>query len=205
MRINNISNQNYYINNNQSKKTVNTSPNFGRFNVQETFNKITEPAVGPLSKVYEAFPKNGFAQKAMAAFSRSDKTFTHISVFCSFVLSSFYTINALKSKKIDKEQKPQMVINDALTFGVSAGTSYLLDGIVTKHFNNFVDGYMKKHNDFYSTLSADAIKNTKAGFNKIKSLMILGLVYRYLGPVLVTPLANKLSAKLFEKKQTKEA
>ena len=43
------------------------------------------------------------------------------------------------------------------------------------------------------------------GINKIKTVVIFGIIYRYLGPVLVTPLANKLSSKLFDKKKPEEA
>ena len=33
---------------------------------------------------------------------------------------------------------------------------------------------------------------------KLKTIVIFGLIYRYIGPVLVTPLANKISSKLFK-------
>ena len=38
------------------------------------------------------------------------------------------------------------------------------------------------------------------GFNKLKVLVIFGLIYRYLGPVVITPIANKISSKFFDKK-----
>ena len=39
------------------------------------------------------------------------------------------------------------------------------------------------------------------GINKIKTLVIFGIIYRYLGPVVVTPIANKLSSKFFSNKK----
>ena len=42
------------------------------------------------------------------------------------------------------------------------------------------------------------------GINKIKTVIVFGIIYRYLGPVLVTPLANKLSSKFFDKKKPDE-
>ena len=38
------------------------------------------------------------------------------------------------------------------------------------------------------------------GINKIKTLVIFGIIYRYLSPVIMTPIANKISAKFFDKK-----
>ena len=43
------------------------------------------------------------------------------------------------------------------------------------------------------------------GINKLKVLVVFGLIYRYLSPVVFTPIANRLSEKFFNKKeQSKE-
>ena len=53
--------------------------------------------------------------------------------------------------------------------------------------------------DVYKNLSArmEADKIIP-GINKLKVLVILGLIYRFVGPVVITPIANKLSSKLFK-------
>ena len=220
----------------------------------------------------------------------------------SCFLSGFYMINTLRNKKIKKEQKPQMLINDALTLGVSTAGAYLLDDKVTKVVDNLSNSYFTKNQDFYINKAKESAKNiaqktgilddiynaakeasddgigsvtkkigeqlsgivakgdkTKAfqisadklkevqegvsnaikankgnmegakkaatgliddvydklagkveadkiipGINKIKTLVIFGIIYRYLGPVVVTPIANKLSSKFFSNKKDKE-
>ena len=284
MKVNNINNQYNYS--------------------KPSFKGLTpKPVVQGLSKFYENVAATKPFQSFIKNFSKSDKTFTHILVAESCFLSGFYMINTLRNKKIKKEQKPQMIINDALTLGVSTAGAYLLEDKITDVVMKGSEKYFAKNKDFYmnlgkkaqevfspktellakvgeaasktgddmakgvesvvSTLGShlksivqqegskkafqitpdkfesvkssvvDAIKTsgsaekaketvkglvddvynvasaraeadkTLSGINKLKVLVILGLIYRFLGPVIITPIANKLSSKLFAKKHEK--
>lgn len=272
---------------------------------------ITDFAVKPLTKLYQEVANTGVFKNLVSKFSASNRTFTHLMVLDSVILSTFYTINSLRNKKIEKEQKPQMVINDALTLGVSAAGSYLLDDKVSKVVSKFGENYINKQESFYKGLGQEtiekmgdsapikqllskveevaklpkdkaaegieqigkmfkehikpivsedenvkkalmttqevvdglaenvtttvknALKDDKtqdlvkvvsdkvsdayktvearakadkflAGLNKLKVLVVFGMIYRYLGPVLITPVANKLSDKFFGKSKKKE-
>lgn len=310
MKINSINNQYQYnagrkINKNASN--VNNNPSFGG---------VKDVVAQPLSKLYDSVAGNGKFQKFVSKFSRTN-SFTHLMVAESCFLSGFYMINTLRNKKIKKEQKPQMLINDALTLGVSTAGAYLLDDKVSNVVTKVADKYFANNQSFYvdraknlaekalgdgskvkdkvvevfqnkSGLLDDigaaamnvtddgigaitkklgeqlsgivakgketgafqitgeklkqvqegvtnAITSNKGkaeeakkaivgqlddvygklagkieadkimpGINKIKTVIIFGLIYRYLGPVLVTPLANKLSSKFFDKKNPQE-
>lgn len=220
MKINNIAN-NYNLNplnqkrNNktfnsssallQSDKTI-SSPSFtGK---PKWMDAVSQFEVDKLSDVYKKAADNGNIQKLSAFLAKSNKSFIHLSVAESALLSSFYTINALTNKKIKKEQKPQMVINDILTFSVGALCSYSFDKSLGDKFNEFIKNYFEKNKDFYKNLSPADIEKTRTGLNKLKSLVIVTFVYRYLGPVLVTPFANKISSKFFDgkvKEKTQQA
>lgn len=277
-----------------------------------TFKGITDFAVKPLTKLSGEVANSDFFKKWISKFSASPRAFTHLMVLDSVILSTFYTINSLRNKKIEKEQKPQMVINDALTLAVSAAGSYLMEDAVGKKVNEMGEKYIKSHRDTYETLGKEALeklgdkspvkilldkvdglvgktgvglddgvkevvenfklnmssivetektdkafmivkeelenyakdfgeyvkkyvadvnnsenrgqlvtflknqaenvqarekaKDFLSGLNKLKVLVVFGLIYRYLGPVLITPLANKLSDKFFGKdKKDKKA
>ncbi len=284
MRINQITSS--YINKNKPSEV----PAFK--------GSVPKPLVNGLSKAYEGLAKTGPFQGFIKNFSRSSNTFTHLLVAESCFLSGFYMINTLRNKKIDKEQKPQMLINDTLTLGVSTAGAYFAEDKITNAVMNASEKYFTKHKDFYTRLgknsisqsrddllnkigevvtqSGDDLKNgiddissmigshlknivgkdnklkafqiteenlasvqnsvketvlnnvgnaqkakqsvsgivddlyNKAGarneadkilpgFNKLKVLVIFGIIYRYLSPVVFTPIANKLSSKLFEK------
>ena len=303
MRINNNINAQYASRNalqNKAKAKVNTNAKAEvRNNTAPSFKGGTEAFAGFYQKVAGSKPYQSFIKN----FSKSDKTFTHLLVAESCILSSFYMINTLRNKKIDKEQKPQMLINDTLTWGVSTAGAYFAEDKITNAVMNGAEKYFTKHGDFYKDLGKKALEQqastpkdnllkqvadvasskggdlakgieeittsmtkglkniiaedgkTKAfqvskehmesvkeavknavtdnaghaedaknavkglvddlyessaareqadkilpGFNKLKVLVIFGLIYRYLGPVVITPIANKISSKFFDKK-----
>ena len=293
MRINSINNT--Y----QFKKNSN---NYNNNPKTQSFKGVPSTITEPLSNFYEKVASKGGFQKFISKFSKTN-SFTHLMVAESCFLSGFYMINTLRNKKIKKEQKPQMLINDALTLGVSTAGAYLLDDKVTKVVDNLSNSYFTKNQDFYINKAKESAKNlaqktgimddifnaakeatddgigavtkkigeqlsgivakgdkTKAfqisadklkevqegvsnaikankgnmegakkaatgliddvydklagkveadkvipGINKIKTLVIFGIIYRYLGPVVVTPIANKLSSKFFSNKKNNEA
>ena len=294
MRINSISNQQYNPSVKKSNLKMNNAPSFKAGAAD--LNKVQKTIVGAYDKLSQAKPFQKFASKL----AKSDRSFTYLMVAESVILSTFYAINSLRNKKIEKEQKPQMVINDALVLGVSATGSLLLDDKVTKVVDKMADKYFRKPEiqSFYKDLgkkaqeamgasapknqlleavaqgaddaaklvgehlkgivgktgelkpfeiSADKLKEIQTnvgkaiklnsgnldkakeavkgcvddaydalaarkeikdiipGINKLKTIVIFGLIYRYIGPVVVTPLANKLSSKFFNKKGKEEA
>ena len=285
MRINSISAQtNIQKNNRLNNKQAN--PTFGAAGAPGVFNQMATAG-------YKAVSDTNLFKKMASGLSKSDRTFTMLMIAESVILSSFYMINTLRNKNIEKEQKPQMVINDAMVLGVSAAGSWFLDDKVTKVVNKIADNYFAKPatQEFYKGLGKEAAtaaktelfgeianggeavskkigehlkglvgkegnlktfeiseeqlqgiqkkaKNivTKAagntetakkqlsgclddvyeamaakkeaakivpGINKLKTLVVFGIIYRYLGPVVVTPLANKISAKFFDNKGKK--
>ena len=297
MKINSINNQyqlNTRRNNYQNSSQKQQNPSFGG---------VKEVLAEPLSNFYDKVASTGKFQNFVTKFSRTN-SFTHLMVAESCFLSGFYMINTLRNKKIKKEQKPQMLINDALTLGVSTAGAYLVEDKIgsmvvkgsEKYFANNADFYKKlgekaatasknglldkvaqtlqnpdaskfadgvddvvssigshlkgivsqkgkekafqltddavkgiqtsvkealnankadvaKAKDAVKGLIDDAYNNVAAraeadklmpGINKLKVLVIFGIIYRYLGPVVITPIANKLSSKFFDKKKPEE-
>ena len=283
-------------------KNTTTSQRMNKSQTNPAFKGIVpKPIVNGLSNFYEGVASKGGFQKFIKWFSNSNKSFTHLMVGESIFLSGFYMINTLRNKKIKKEQKPQMVINDALTLGVSTAGAYLLDGKITNVVSKLAEKYFVNHKDFYAQLgskikeaanedllkkvaeavkvnepeklkagvenvakfageqlkglvgkegqlkafqitpdklsevqnsikqavvnnagdvqkASEAVKNAASdvfnslaaraeadkiipGINKLKTIVIFGIIYRYLGPVVITPIANKISAKFFDKKK----
>ncbi len=273
-------------------------------NKQKSAPSFKGGATDLMASFYQKTASTKPYQSLIKGFSKSDKTFTHLLVMESCFLSGFYMINTLKNKKIEKEQKPQMIINDALTLGVSTAGAYLAEDKITDVVMKGAEKYFTKHGDFYRNLGKkaqekmtvtpkeellqkvgevvsktgeelkngldditqtigsqlknivgeegklkafqitkenmdtvansvktavnDNLNNAKGaknavkgivdglyessaareqadkvlpGINKLKVLVIFGLIYRYLGPVVITPIANKISSKFFDKKQ----
>ncbi len=298
MRINSLSSAQYnQINRNNNRQST---PSFKG-------NPVYDGVTKGLSHFYENVAKTNTFKSFINKFSRTDNSFTHLLVAESCFLSGFYMINTIRNKKIKKEQKPQMVINDALTLGVSTAGAYLVEDKISNVVKSGAEKYFAKHSDFYTELGkkaqeamtlspknellnkveqavsnageeltgrledissslnkhfkniiadkkgfkafqitpeklgevqanvknavtenignpakakeavsgvVDDIYNSAAarseadkvfsGINKLKTLVILGIIYRYLGPVIITPIANKLSSKFFSNKNKED-
>ncbi len=288
MKINSI-NPNIYHTNNTTRR-VNSTPAFGAADGQQALGSVSKVLA---KKVFPAIANFKPFQMFVAQLSKIDKNFTVLMITDSIILSSFYMINTAKNKKIKKEQKPQMLINDLLTLGVSASGSIFLDGKINEMVAKGTEKYIANRKDFYRNLAVkngiktpfesimtqvgetvkksgeelkqgaqnitetvgeslrglvgektfqikkedlETVQSTvkeaitkapdtakevvngqlknlyadlagrieadkfAAGMQKVKTLVIFGIIYRYLGPVVVTPLANNLSSRLLAKK-----
>lgn len=291
MKINAITPQ-YNLSNKSVKEKQGMKPSFNGL--------APKPVVDGLAKFYNGVASTDKFQKLIKGFSNSDRSFTHIMVIESILLSGFYMLNTLTNKKIKKEQKPQMIINDTLTLGVSAAGAYLVEDKITNVVMKGAEKFFANNKEFYTNLGKEAANASKSellskvaetavktgeglskgienvvqtvgsqlkgvvgeegklkafqmtkqnlsgiqdavreavvknagnadkakeavksviddaynnaaargevdkilpGINKLKVIIVLGLIYRYLGPVVITPIANKLSSKLFNNKK----
>lgn len=69
----------------------------------------------------------------------------------------------------------------------------------------FLDGYIKKNNVAFSKDEIKSLSKKINGMGLLKKMVVFGMVYRFLVPVLVTPIANKLGDKMIQKRKAKEA
>lgn len=116
----------------------------------------------------------------------------------STVLSGFYMQQTLKNKDLDPKKKKTLAINQALSFILPTIGAWTLD--------SKTDKFVEKHfSDKYSAVNylRPEAKKLFHGIQRAKSIVIFGLFYRYLAPVIVTPLANYIGNKLNEKNGTK--
>lgn len=63
----------------------------------------------------------------------------HLSAFVGVVLSSFYMIDTAKSKKIEKDQKMPLIMNQGTVCALSTAGAYTLDKWLDKKLANFAD------------------------------------------------------------------
>jgi len=117
----------------------------------------------------------------------------HLSAMCANVLNGFYMYNVLRSKKIEEEQKKPLMLNMFIGTVLSTIGGYALNGAIDKKLAPF-DAAIKKH---YGDKASDIMK----GFKIAKSLMVFQLLYRFMCPVVATPIANHISNKIRDKKE----
>lgn len=124
----------------------------------------------------------------------ADKLTSHLIVLGSTIMSAFYVGKTLKNKDMDESKRKTLAINQALVWGVSTVMAYAFDGWARakfdKIFEKIEEGLPKKE-----------IGHLKAGFSLARTIIIVDTVYRFIAPVIVTPLANYIGNKL--KKENK--
>ena len=142
-----------------------------------------------------------------------------------------YRTSKIPEDKMPEDRKKVLMLNQALTFGVSTAGAYGLDGALVgkwkKVTNRYAELYtkdkdiIKKIDDINAGLkkqgknkidlidyAADYLGDKKLvnrlkGMDIAKKLLIFALIYRYIVPVAVTPIANKLGDKYLAYKKEK--
>lgn len=143
----------------------------------------------------------------------------------------YKTMN-LPDDKMDKDRKKVLTLNHALTFAISTAGSYLADGMLFGKWREVTNKYAElytKDKDLLSKIETinkdlkakgkntidlidyanDYLKDKKLvnrlkGMDIAKTFLICTMIYRYIVPVAVTPLANKLGDKFLASKKEQD-
>ncbi len=163
--------------------------------------------------------KSSFVRKTVDTINKiPGDSSEHYVVLGSFIQSGVYVSRTLKNKEMDEDRKKTLAINQILCFFIPTIAGYTV--------NKFLGKAVKKVGYRYSTLmkqriadlnaSEDAKQlakaaeiNEKLGKNikavgSLARLASFTLIYRYLTPVIVTPIANRIGDKHIANKKTKE-
>lgn len=116
---------------------------------------------------------------------------SHLAALVANILNGFYMYNVHKSEKIEPEQKKPLMLNMFIGTALATAGGYLLDNAIKGKLKPFEDAMRK----YYK--GADAL--TK-GFEIARSLMVFQFLYRFVTPVVATPIANYISNKVRDKK-----
>ena len=148
----------------------------------------------------------------------------------SLWLSAFYTISAYKNPKIEKKQKQTEAVYQTLTSIFCAIGAFSIDGIVNKAIDNFSETFQTHYNkDAVNTIIQNQIKAAEKaaksggkivaksieseseilkkcvnGIKQLKTIVIFATIYRFIGPVIMNPVANKISGHFQNKAKQKE-
>lgn len=121
--------------------------------------------------------------------------FPHLIAAESLLLSGFYMQQTAASKKIEKDQKPAMMLNQGITAVACTAGAYVLD----KHVNNMLDKFGAVYKKLNPTMEKEAIGNKTRAIRLLGPIVIFTAIYRFIGPVLVTPVANYISDRMQKK------
>jgi len=133
----------------------------------------------------------------------AENLFAHLTVFGSTLLNGFYIIKTINNKDLEEDKRKTLAINQGLVWAVSTVCAYTFDSLS----GNFVTALTKRFEEVnkrknYTEKQMTLLKN---GISCAKSMIVIDMVYRFLAPVAVTPIANHIGNRLKEKKAAKLA
>ena len=167
---------------------------------KNVFNKAQELIAEGMARGFGLLINATPMQKFISAVQNSKNGMMHLISSVSIMLT-ISTMNKIrKSEKIEEEQKLPLQLSEALTTAVTVTGGYTADKYLDKYHQKFVDTFNHVNKD----LVAKNPEAWKSGLNLSKKLLITGFLYRYLGPVLVAPVSNKLSTKLMQGRKPKQ-
>lgn len=125
----------------------------------------------------------------------------HLIVLGSTMLSGFYVKKTLDNDKLDKDKKVTLAINQAATWLLSTVAAYTIDSKLVGSVNKVKDKFFDLNS---ISKESELGKQYGRGFSAARSIIVIGVVYRFIAPVLVTPLSNAIGNKILAKQKAKE-
>jgi hypothetical protein len=154
-------------------------------------------------KMYNNETLQKISEKLSKIDLKADMT-VHMAALGSAITSGVYMSRTLKNKDLDPDKRRTLAINQLMCFVIPTAGAYTAD--------HYLQNYIKKNEYKFSGIQSRAQALGKASakdierlssrlknFRPLASLAIFTLIYRYVTPVLVTPLANMVGDKLNEK------
>lgn len=195
--------------NNQINKNNNVA--FGGLAIKQDskFFKPVAKITAPTAKVYDVFVEKiakgiGKLINTDFAFDKIEKTkrnkllMNHLMTFGSVVLSGFYVLRTLGNKNLDEKKKKTLAINQAAVFALSTVMCYTLDGLLNKRVARFTNRFEAVN---HPRMPKEVLEKCVKGMPGAKSVAIFDIIYRFIAPVMITPIANHIGNKLHEKNE----
>ncbi len=146
---------------------------------------VTEGIAKGVGKIADT---NAF-KKFINWFSEKKNWFPHLIAAESLWLSGFYMQQTAKSKTIEKDQKLPMILNQGITALLCTWGAYKLDGVINKKLDKYKEVYKRMN----PSLEKKVMDRRLIGIRLLGPIVIFTTIYRFVGPVIVTPIANKIS------------
>lgn len=166
-------------------------------NYHKLMNPLEEKIAEGLAKLLQTKAAKKIIEKTEAHPKFNKNLIAHLMVAGSTLLSGFYVLKTLQNDKLDEKKKKTLAINQAAVFALSTIMAYSFDNMITKETKKIIDKFRELNHEH------PKIEDHIKGIDIAKKIIIFGTMYRFIAPVIVTPIANAIGNKLNEKKMSK--
>ena len=129
----------------------------------------------------------------------------HMATLGSILTSATYMYKTLNNKDLDSDKRKTLAVNQGLCCVIPTIGAYTVSKLLSKFKKNAEYKYcgLKEQQIALGQISKEEAKELKKtfgdklkGFNALTSLITFTLIYRYITPVAITPVANWIGRKL---------
>lgn len=168
--------------------------------VKMPFNALTTAMAKGFARLAETKPVRTLLERTVKYDKFRKNIVAHLSALTSIILSGFYVKKTLSNDNLDSRNKNTLAINQASVCAVSTLSAYTLDKLINKKVEEIIN---KMQAINYGKIEAAKLGKIKDGVRSAASIMVFGVVYRFLAPVFVTPIANRIGNNLSKPKENK--
>ena len=123
----------------------------------------------------------------------------HLSATIGLIISGLYIKRTLANDKLAPEQKTTLAINQGIVSATATTLGYSVEGLTRKKIDIFARKYSAVN------YKSPGLKSLQGGIKAATQMMIFATMYRYIAPVLVTPIANTIGNNIQAKKKAAAA
>ena len=127
--------------------------------------------------------------------------FNHLMTLASTVLSGLYVVRTLTNKSLEEKKRKTLAINQGIVFGFSTAMCYAVEGKMNSKVAEFADKF--EAINFKLGKASPLLKKYKGGVVVASKIMIFDMIYRFIAPVIVTPIANSIGNRMQKNKEAK--
>ena len=167
--------------------------------LNNAYNKFTNYIAEGIGKILDTDIAEKIVNKTKDSKHLNKYYISHLMAVGSLILSSLYVKKTLNNHKLDEQKRKTLAINQTSVWGISTIMGYTFSLMA----NNKISKFIKKFEEINK--GHEKLKNYKNGIKVAATVMIFDIVYRYIAPVIVTPIANHIGNKIQEKKEAEIA
>lgn len=139
---------------------------------------------------------------------------THMTVLGSTITSFMYMFKTWKNDKIEQENKPALIANQGACWALPTVGAYVADSKLKNKIKKWEYRYagLNDQRNALSNMTKEQLKQAekdlafrKGLFRSLASIAVFTTMYRFITPVFVTPITNKVGEYFNNRKKAKAA
>lgn len=168
--------------------------------VSRKIAKVELAVTGGIAKITSKLLKTQAVKKLVYKTEKTNVV-NHLQAAIGVIISGLYIYKTMTNDKLESDKRMTLSINQGIVSVVATTMGYTVDGLLANQVGKFSRKFAAVNHD----LNPDKLKILRGGIKAAASMMIFGTMYRYVAPVLVTPIANSIGNGVHEANKAKKA